>query len=139
MAAHQADLRAGVVLLLVGCGRTAHTPVDLQLDVELALPAEAERVRVCVTDGVEETFGAASGHFAVTGLPVVDPEVSIDVLSSDNTLLLTVGPNVLVESYTEVGESTRSNECEAPGVPPPLGEPSHVLGIRFRDEVPGLE
>ncbi len=123
-----------LALLLVGCARTEHIPVDLQVDVEAALPPEAEVVRFCVTDGIARRFGAASGRFALTGLYAdEDPEIVVDVVDAAEVVIGRVGPIVVDLPYLVVGyESCEGcSRCEADGDPPPEGEPSWTLGLRF--------
>lgn len=122
---------AVVFLALAACARTEHTPVDLELDVEVALPAAASNVRICETDGIARTFGAGDGRYALTGLTPVSPEVTVDLLDGAGLVIGRVGPIVLEEPYVVAS----LDACDA--CPPCIGGGSAAqdpaaLGVRFR-------
>lgn len=133
MAAVGRDVQLTFAVLLA-CARTAHVPVDLQLDVDGVLPDRAEAVRICVTDGPMREFGAADGAFALTGLEVdVSPEITADVLDEDRVMIARVGPVVADSAYTVATpvDCAGCTGCSSSGAVPPAGEPSWVLGLRF--------
>jgi hypothetical protein len=123
-----------IVGLLVACARTPHVPVDLQVDVDSALPDGAEAVMICVTDGPSRHFGAADGAFALTGLFADEwPEITADVLDSDDIVVASTGPFVADSAYTVAAlvDCPGCSGCSSTGVTPAAGEPSWVLGLRF--------
>ena len=118
-----------------GCARTEHIPVDLELDVDATLPEGAAQVRICIEDGVERTFGAASGRYAVTGL-FADrvSDVTIDVLDADAAVIAQAGPVEVDSDYTIADLQPCDGECidcAGTGDLPAVGEPSWTLGVRF--------
>ncbi len=113
------------------CARTEHTPVDLELDVDVALPDSASNVRICVTDGLARTFGAGDGRYALTGLDPQSPEVTVDLLDPDGLVTGRVGPIVLDEPFV-VASLDACDACEpCIGGGPPAPNPL-TLGVRFR-------
>ena len=125
-------------VMCAGCDGSPGTSVDLHLDIMAALPVEAEQVRVCVTDGTFETFGAAAGTYAITGLFVNESvEVTVNALGIDGDVLGFAGPVVLAEEYTIADFNSTGCEaggcvlCESSGKIPAEGDLSRVLGVRF--------
>lgn len=80
------SLRSGpllliALLLLSSCTREEYRNADLQLDILGALPAHADRVRICVEDLRSRTVGAGGDRYAVPGLPSGEPAtVVVDAL-----------------------------------------------------------
>jgi len=113
--------------------------VDLQVDVDAPLPDEAEWVRLCITDGVHEEFGAGDGRYALPGVEA-DPELTVQVLDEQRLIVGGAGPVLVDEDHHVVpylelgcdGGHPVCSACEGEGRPPPEGEPSWVLGLRFR-------
>ena len=127
-------------VVLTGCDGSPGTSVDLHLDILSSLSADAEQVRICVTDGVFETFGAAAGTYAITGLFADDlVEVTVNALDFDGDVLGFAGPIVLTEEYNIVNFNLTGCEtggcglCESSGKMPEQGDPTRVLGVRFRE------
>ena len=125
-------------VVLTGCDGSPGTSVDWQLDVLAPLPTDAAQVRICVTDGVFGTFGAAAGTYAITGLFVDESvEVTVNALDLDGGVLGFAGPVELTEEYNIVDFNSTGCEtgscglCESSGKMPEEGEPSRVLGVRF--------
>lgn len=119
------------LLALAACARTEHTPVDLELDVDVALPDAASNVRICETGGIARTFGPGDGRYALTGLTPEAPEVTVDLLGGDGGVIGRVGPIVLDEP-TVVASLDACDAC-----PPCIGggsaaEDPAALGVRFR-------
>lgn len=128
--------RLGVIVLLSGCDRTEHTPVDVQLDVLAAFPSDAEAVRICVTDGPWRRFGATTGRFALSGLyEGIPAEVTVNVLGPFDEMLGVAGPLLVEEGYATVEYTPCADcdRCESSGDTPDAGEPSWTLGVRFED------
>lgn len=127
------SLSAGLILVLAGCARTTHTPVDLQLDVAAALPDEAAHVRVCVEGGVARTWGAKDGMYALTGLvPDAWPVVTVQALDGDLAVLGQAGPVDMDEDYVLTGYAPGSGDvCIGGGGAAPEGDDTWVLGVRF--------
>ena len=125
-------------VMLTGCDGSPGTLVELQLDILAALPGDAEQVKICVAEGAFETFGAASGTYAITGLFENESiEVTVNALELDGDVLGFAGPVVLAEEYNIVDFNSTGCEtgscglCESSGIIPGQGDPSRVLGVRF--------
>lgn len=122
------------MVVLAGCARTEHTPVDLQIDVDTELPSDAETVNLCVAAGPWRQFGAAAGRYALTGLFVdVVPEVTVDVLDASGVVIGRVGPVVVAAPYlvASLDECAECSVCSSSGEIPADDEDSLVLGVRF--------
>ena len=119
--------RYGVLPLVLaaavgGCTSTTHTPVDLHLDIDAAPPLDAANVRLCSTNGVAMEYGATMvGTYVLSGLFVdSQPEITVDVLSEDRTLLGRAGPTTLLLDYQPTDYDT--NPCgEVPNCAPCTG------------------
>jgi len=129
---------AMLCLLTAGCQGSPTIDVDLQFDIVDALPQGTSQVKICVTDGVFETFGSAAGSYAVTGLFVDEEiEVTVNALDDQGIVLGITGPLVLTEAYTAaefnaIGcESGGCVLCESSGRLPTATEETLVLGVRF--------
>jgi hypothetical protein len=121
-------------LTLAACARTEHVPVDLQVDVDAELPDGAEQVRLCISDGVARTFGAASGRYALTGLfPDGTFELTVDVFDAEESVFARVGPLLLEDFYTvaDLDECEDCSACVGTGEAPPADAASWTLGARF--------
>lgn len=80
-------LPAGVIVALL-CGAGCQTPdydkADLQLDIDAAVPEEAETARICATSVGSREEGAGNGRLSLPGLAAGAPvEISVEVLTGD--------------------------------------------------------
>ena len=121
---------AAAFAVLAACARTEHTPVELELDIDAALPAEASTVRICETDGLARSFPARDGRYALPGVSADAPELTVDVLDGD-VVFARVGPLLLEEAYV-LAPLAPCEACE-----PCLGGGSAAsepvaLGVRFQ-------
>lgn len=116
---------------LTACARTEHTPVDLELDIDAALPIEADAVRICETGGLARTFPARDGRYALPGIARDGPEVTVDLLDDDGAVFARVGPLVLDDVYVvaALGPCADCETCLGGG--PAAADPA-ALGVRFQ-------
>lgn len=155
MSAARALLIATVVS---GCAQTTHTPVDLHLDILAAPPLEAANVRLCSTGGVAMEYGATMvGTYVLSGIfPDSEPEITVDVLADDRSLLGRAGPTTLLLDYQPTdydtqpcGDAANCAPCtgcvvkQLEGLPLPLCGPDQApsadeeswnVGVRFFGE-----
>jgi hypothetical protein len=127
-------LGIGLFLSLGACERTAHTPVDLQLDLDGAAVDGVEWLRVCVVDGPQRDLPLRDGDHAVTGLPEGVVTVTVDGLDADLQLMQRFGPVDLVERLTTAEEDEASrggSACTSANRVPPAHLQPRVLGLRL--------
>lgn len=121
-----------LLAFLPACERVAYQPVDLQLDVEGALPEDAATLHVCVEGAGENTQGAGDGQGVFTGIPVGPVVVWLDLLDDEDRVLATAGPAEFAEgdTYLAVPLGDGGAACQDDGAVVPEGQPSLTLGFR---------
>ena len=138
-----------LTLLAGGCSVESWRNADLQLDVQSALPGEAEQVRICVDGaGVREQAAVEVGRFAVPGVPTDSPAiVTVQVTvartggdtGTDTVLVIgQAGPETLeatapyvATGYTEYTQGEGPSPCEVTGSFAGDEEESWLLAVRF--------
>ena len=124
--------------LVLGCAGPSYDRADLQLDVAASLPADAERLRVCVVGSGVVTQGAGNGRAAITGLPADEPaDVTVVVLDDADRVLASAGPTRLdgEAPWATTPLDTPGADCDDPGSPAAAGNATWLLAVRF-DEAP---
>lgn len=127
-----------MILLFLACAAEQYDAADLQLDVLAALPAEAERARMCVTGvGIREE-GAGNGRLAMTGLPVDAPaEVTVAILDKEGGLLGQSVPVTFDQDHpyltTDFSAPAAGTLCTAEGSLATDVDHSWLLTIRFTE------
>jgi len=123
-----------MILFLWACARETYDPADLQLDVQAAVPDNAETARICVVGVGQREIGAGNGRLAFPGIPPSPFVVQIDLLDSDG---LRIGSTLPVE-FTQAGDYLLTEYQEAEGEicteSDHFAEPgaeSWLLGVRF--------
>ncbi|MDP2314075.1 MAG: hypothetical protein Q8P41_14330 [Pseudomonadota bacterium] len=117
-----------------GCGRESYDVADLQLDVDAPLPADAEVIRVCVSDHGTLERGAGNGRVPFPGLRAGEPvEVSLDVYDADGALIASAGPAPLDADtpYTTTPLLEPGARCVANGAIAAEGTDTWLLALRF--------
>jgi hypothetical protein len=124
-----------VILLLLACGRVSYDVADLQLDVEAALPEQAELATMCVKDVGTRQEGAGNGRLAMTGLPAgQSATVTVTILDVDGTVLGSSVPQTLDADHpyeTTTFDPAATTACDATGTLATDSEDSWLLAIRF--------
>ena len=124
-----------MLLLLLACSREDYDFGDLQLDVDAAVPENAETARMCAEGVGAREEGAGNGRLAMPGLPDVAPVIiTIDMLDKEGVLIGRSIPATLSDSdpYVVTGFAAASGEpCVTEGDFAAEGAPSWLLVIRF--------
>lgn len=124
-------------LLLGGCAGVDYRPVDLQLDVLGAVPAEAETIRMCVEGVGELTEGAGNGRVVYAGLRTDSvAQVTLSFETETGDVIGGAGPVELDADtpWAEVEQDDRAEACTATAFDVPASEAGWALGVRFTAE-----
>ena len=125
-----------MLVLLLGCARETYNPADLQIDVTAPLPADAENLRMCVSEHGDLTIGAGNGRMAFTGIRAdTDVVVTLDVTDADGVLLASLAPTELGPDtrYTTAALLEPQAPCEADGEIAEAGADTWLLALRFEE------
>lgn len=109
---------------------------DLQIDVAAPLPADAENLRMCVSDHGDLTIGAGNGRMAFTGIRAeTEIVVTLDVLDAYGTLVASMAPASLGPDirYTTAELLDPEVPCTATGDIAEAGAETWLLGLRFEE------
>lgn len=125
-----------MLLALLACARETYDVADLQIDVEAPVPADAETLRVCVSDHGTLERGAGNGRMAFPGLRAGEAvTVWLDVYDDAGALLAVAGPAELSADapYTTTALLPPGEPCEAGGALAAEGADSWLLALRFEE------
>ena len=127
----------GLLIFLLACAAESYDYADLQVDVQGAVPDDAEQARLCVEGVGLREEGAGNGRLAFPGLPQsVDALLTVDLLDEAGAL---VGRSVPVKigvgtPYQQTGYTVVTGApCEATGELAPEGSEGLLLVVRFVD------
>ena len=123
--------------VLLGCGSVAYRPVDLEIDVIGAVPAEAETIHMCVEGSGELSEGAGNGRVLFAGLHTDHTAtITLAFFTDTGEVIGGAGPIDLDEAtpWAEVEQDDRADDCVAEGTTTTADEASWVLGTRFTGE-----
>ena len=125
-----------MLLTLLACDMQTYDVADLQLDLEGAMPVDAELMHVCIADQLEHEEGAGNGRVAVPGLWADrDAEVRIELYNIDGEQLLVAGPIVFGDAW-QVAPVLEPDglRCAVDKDKAPTSAETWLLGIRFSEE-----
>lgn len=123
-------------IALGGCARETYDVADLQLDVSAALPADAEVIRVCVSDHGTLERGAGNGRVPFPGLRAGEAvHVSLDIYDADEALIASAGPAPLDAAgpYGTTPLLAPGTPCVANGALAREDADSWLLALRFEE------
>lgn len=127
----------GVLILLLGCAAESYDYADLQVDVQAAVPDEAEQARMCVEGVGMREEGAGNGRLAFPGLPLdLQAVLTVDMLDEAGALLGRSAPLVLTAElpYQQISFAAATGEpCVASGSLALAGSEGLLLAVRFLD------
>jgi hypothetical protein len=125
----------GVLILLLACAAESYDDADLQVDIQAAVPDDAEQSRLCVEGVGLREEGAGNGRLAFPGLPQdLQAALTVDMLDQDGGVLGRSEPLVLSAAipYQRVGFSPASGApCEAAGDVAAARTDGLLLVVRF--------
>lgn len=121
--------------LWLACAQNEYDFGDLELDIDAAVPANAETARTCVEGVGTREEGAGNGRLAVPGIPDTDPIViTVEMLDKEGILIGRSTPMTLSAEtpYGVTDFAAASGEpCVTEGAFAPEGSSSWLLVIRF--------
>ncbi|MDP2309531.1 MAG: hypothetical protein Q8P18_26145 [Pseudomonadota bacterium] len=123
-------------LPLSACEREVYDVADLQLDVAALLPADAEVIRVCVSDHGTLERGAGNGRVPFPGLRAGESIlVSLDIYNADGALIASAGPAPLdaAAPYATTPLLDPGAPCVANGALAREDADSWLLALRFEE------
>ena len=127
----------GVLIFLVACAAESYDYADLQVDVQAAVPDDAEQARLCVEGVGFREEGAGNGRLAFPGLPRdVNALLTVELLDEAGAVVGRSLPVTLRSEapYQQTGYQVADGlPCEATGTLAPAGEDGLLLVVRFVD------